>query len=93
MPPHDGVPFMTARPSAEKRRKEKLRQDRKRDKAERREQRKEEKARRPDRGSEGEDPDIAGIVPGPQPDLEGDQLEDAADAAGGPPALWEAGRA
>lgn len=39
-------------------------------KLERRSQRKEEKADRPDRGSLEEDPDIAGIVPGPQPTLE-----------------------
>jgi hypothetical protein len=67
---------MTARPSAEKRRKEKLRQDRKRDKAERREQRKAERAQRPDRGEGVEDPDIAGIVPGPQPDPEDDEPRD-----------------
>jgi hypothetical protein len=54
---------VTARPSADKRRKEKERQDRQKEKAERRAQRKLEKPERP----EGEDPDIAGIVPGPQP--------------------------
>jgi hypothetical protein len=56
---------MRGRQSAEKRRKEVARQDKKRDKAERREQRRQEKATRP--AGEGEDPDLAGIVPGPQP--------------------------
>lgn len=55
---------MTGRASADKRRKEKERQDRKKDKAERRAQRKD--VDKPDRGTD-EDPDIAGIVPGPQP--------------------------
>jgi hypothetical protein len=55
-----------ANPSIQKRQKERERQERQRAKAERRKQRKEEKvARLP--GAEGEDPDIAGIVPGPQP--------------------------
>ena len=57
---------MKARPSFEKRRKEQARQERKRDKAERRQSRKIEKAERP-AGEEGEDPDIAHIVWGPQP--------------------------
>ncbi|MDX2052251.1 MAG: hypothetical protein SFV15_07670 [Polyangiaceae bacterium] len=56
---------MTGRASADKRRKEKERQDRKKDKAERRQQRKE--VDKPERGADEEDPDIAGIVPGPQP--------------------------
>lgn len=51
-----------------KRQKELARQKRKREKAARRQERKEEKARRaPPR--DGEDPDIAGILPGPQPKL------------------------
>jgi hypothetical protein len=53
-----------------KRQKEQERlQDRKR-KEERRQQRKQEKADRPKSGPGAEDPDIAGIVPGPQPPLE-----------------------
>lgn len=52
-----------------KRQKEKNRQDKQRDKDARREQRKLERANRPN-SQEGEDPDIAGIVPGPQPPLE-----------------------
>ena len=49
-----------------KRLKEKNRQDKRHDKDAKREQRKHEKANAPP-GVEGEDPDIAGIVPGPQP--------------------------
>ncbi len=49
-----------------KRQKEKNRQDKQRDKDARREQRKHERANRPETAG-GEDPDIAGIVPGPQP--------------------------
>jgi hypothetical protein len=52
-----------------KRLKEKNRQDRRRDKDARRDQRRLEKANVPAR-SQGEDPDIAGIIPGPQPPRE-----------------------
>jgi len=58
---------MKARPTGEKRRKERARQEKKRDKAEKREQRKSERENRTGRGDQNEDPDIAGIVPGPQP--------------------------
>jgi hypothetical protein len=50
----------------EKRRKELARKDRARQKAERRADREKEKAERP-AGETNVDPDIAGIVPGPQP--------------------------
>lgn len=53
-------------PSVNKRQKERQRQDRQREKAEKKRLRKEEKAVRPS-SPPGEDPDIAGIVPGPQP--------------------------
>jgi hypothetical protein len=53
-----------ARPSAEKRRKERDRQERQQEKAARREQRKAERARRGEVES-GVDPDIAHIVAGP----------------------------
>ncbi len=53
-------------PSVSKRQKERLRQERARDKAEKRKQRRSEKGERAP-GTEGVDPDIAGIVPGPQP--------------------------
>jgi hypothetical protein len=52
--------------SANKRLKEKARQDRQREKSQQREQRKIEKDNRPV-AAPGEDPDIAGIIPGPQP--------------------------
>ena len=52
-----------------KRQKEKNRQDRQRDKEKRREQRRQERANTA-RSTDGEDPDIAGIVPGPQPPRE-----------------------
>jgi len=58
---------MKARPTGEKRRKERARQEKKRDKAEKREQRKAEREARSSRSDLDEDPDIAGIVPGPQP--------------------------
>ena len=58
---------MKARPTGEKRRKERARQEKKRDKAEKREQRKAERENRAGRSDQDEDPDIAGIVPGPQP--------------------------
>jgi hypothetical protein len=52
-----------------KRQKERARQERQREKEKKREQRKNDRANTP-KGAEGEDPDIAGIVPGPQPPLE-----------------------
>ena len=53
-------------PRSNKRQKELAREEKRRDKEARREERKKEKAERPE-GPPGEDPDIAGIVPGPQP--------------------------
>ena len=50
-----------------KRAKEKNRQDRKNEKEARRAEARERKAELPDRPEGEEDPDIAGIVPGPQP--------------------------
>jgi len=58
---------MRGRPSSEKRRKERARKDRKNDKAERRAQRRAEREQRPTSENGDGDPDIAGIVPGPQP--------------------------
>jgi hypothetical protein len=48
-----------------KRERERARQERQREKQRRREERRSEKSDRP--RPDGEDPDIAGIVPGPQP--------------------------
>lgn len=56
----------SSRPTIQKRQKEKARQERKREKEARRLEAKERKANAPQR-DDGEDPDIAGIVPGPQP--------------------------
>jgi len=53
----------------EKRRKELARKERQKQKAERKDIRERERAERVT--SNGEDPDIAGIVPGPQPPPEG----------------------
>ncbi len=52
--------------SFSKRQKERDRQQHQQAKAEKRKQRRDDKATRPT-GAAGEDPDIAGIVPGPQP--------------------------
>ncbi len=59
---------MAFNPGATKRQKEAARRDHQRKKLEKKEQRKREKAERADRPlAPGEDPDIAGIIPGPQP--------------------------
>lgn len=54
-------------PTPLKRQKEKNRQDKQRDKQARRDQRKRDRANQEPRLPGEEDPDIAGIVPGPQP--------------------------
>jgi hypothetical protein len=60
---------MTGRPSITKRNREAARRERQQEKEARRAQRALEKQARP-ANSDGEDPDIAGIVPGPQPPTE-----------------------
>jgi hypothetical protein len=55
-----------SRPTFQKRLKEKARQERRREKEQRRFESKERKANAGPRAPEGEDPDIAGIRPGPQ---------------------------
>jgi hypothetical protein len=56
---------MSSNPSVQKRQKERARQDRQRAKDEKRKQR---RAERPaDAPADGIDPDIADIIPGPQP--------------------------
>jgi len=57
------------RQGADKRNKERARQQKQMDKASVRNERKKEKEARGDRPA-NEDPDIAGIVPGPQPTVE-----------------------
>jgi hypothetical protein len=56
-------------PGLSKRKKELDRSQWQKEKAERKAQRQREKTEKGN-GAEGEDPDIAGIVPGPQPPLE-----------------------
>ena len=56
----------TSRPTAQKRAREKARMERQKEKEARRAENKERRANTQPRG-EGEDPDIAGIRPGPQP--------------------------
>jgi ribosome assembly protein YihI (activator of Der GTPase) len=59
------------RPTLEKRAKERARQEKRKQKEERRATAKLEKSAHPKQASD-EDPDIAGIVPGPQPNPWGD---------------------
>ena len=59
------MPF-PGRPSIAKRQRELARREKRQEKAEKRAMRKAERARRP-AAADGEDPDIAGVVPGPQP--------------------------
>jgi hypothetical protein len=60
------------RPTLEKRAKERARQEKRKAKEERRATSKAQKANTPRREGE-EDPDIAGIIPGPQPNPWGDE--------------------
>jgi hypothetical protein len=64
---------MAFNPGSTKRQKEAARRDYQRKKDEKKEQRKREKAERGPNAPTSEDPDIAGIVPGPQPLPEGFQ--------------------
>lgn len=59
-------------PGPTKRQKELARQQRQREKQRDREERRKEKGERPARGPNEPDPDIAGIIPGPQPREEED---------------------
>jgi len=63
-----------SRPTQNKRARERARQERQQGKAARRAEQKQRKAGAPPAAG-GEDPDIAGIVPGPQPNPWGDELE------------------
>ncbi|HXT69495.1 MAG TPA: hypothetical protein VN700_07060 [Vicinamibacterales bacterium] len=68
-----------SRPTQNKRARERARQERQQQKQQRRAETKQRKASEP--GVTGdEDPDIAGIVPGPQPNPWGDDPEVDADA-------------
>lgn len=57
---------MKSRPTFSKRNRERAREEKRKLKAERREIRKEQSAAKAANVPEGEDPDIAGIIPGPQ---------------------------
>jgi hypothetical protein len=63
------------KPTLEKRAKERARQEKRKLKEEKRANAKVQKANRPT-GSGDEDPDIAGIVPGPQPNPWGDDTDE-----------------
>jgi hypothetical protein len=69
-----------SRPTQNKRARERARQERQQQKTARRAEVKQRKASTPSSGGD-EDPDIAGIVPGPQPNPWGDELEEEADDA------------
>jgi hypothetical protein len=64
-----------SRPTQNKRARERARQEKAQQKAARRLEAKSRKALEPN-ATPGEDPDIAGIVPGPQPSPWGDDLDD-----------------
>ncbi len=64
-----------SRPTQNKRARERARQEKQQQKAARRLESKERKALRP-QAADGVDPDIAGIVPGPQPNPWGDEFDD-----------------
>lgn len=68
-----------SRPTQNKRARERARQEKAQQKHARRMEAKERKPNSPS-GAPGEDPDIAGIVPGPQPNPWGDALEEEAEA-------------
>jgi len=63
-----------SRPTQHKRARERARQEKQQLKAQRRLESKNRKAAQPEAGG-GEDPDIAGIVPGPQPSPWGDEVD------------------
>ena len=66
-----------SRPTQNKRARERARQERQQMKAARRNEAKARRAQSPLDRTSGEDPDIAGIVPGPQPSPWGDDDVDA----------------
>jgi hypothetical protein len=62
-----------SRPTQNKRARERAKQEKQQQKAARRLETKQRRAAEPSAGSGGDDPDIAGIVPGPQPSPWGDE--------------------
>jgi hypothetical protein len=71
---------MASRPKVtqQKRARERARQERQQEKVRRREENKVRRANTPGSAG-GDDPDIAGIIPGPQPSPWGDELNDDKD--------------
>ena len=69
---------MASRPKVtqQKRARERARQERQQEKVRRREEAKIRRANTPGQVDAGEDPDIAGIIPGPQPSPWGDELDE-----------------
>jgi hypothetical protein len=70
-----GLVANRTRPTLEKRARERARQEKRKQKQERRASIKADRASHP-KPADGEDPDIAGIVPGPQPNPWGDEGEE-----------------
>jgi hypothetical protein len=64
-----------SRPTQLKRARERARQEKQKEKTARRLEAKTRKANEPSGGTGGEDPDIAGIVPGPQASPWGDEMD------------------
>jgi len=62
-----------SRPTQNKRARERAKQEKQQQKAARRLETKQRRAAEPSAGGGGDDPDIAGIVPGPQPSPWGDE--------------------
>jgi hypothetical protein len=77
---HTRRTLQKSRPTQNKRARERARQERQKFKAERRLEAKQRKANAPET-ADGVDPDIAGIVPGPQPNPWGDdeEIEDVSE--------------
>jgi hypothetical protein len=69
---------MASRPKVtqQKRARERARQERQQEKLRRREENKVRRANTPGQPGTGEDPDIAGIIPGPQPSPWGDEFDE-----------------
>jgi len=73
------VTVQKSRPTQNKRARERARQEKQQQKTARRMEAASRKAARPANSTE-EDPDIAGIVPGPQPSPWGDEFDDLKEA-------------
>ncbi|MEZ5318066.1 MAG: hypothetical protein R2752_11750 [Vicinamibacterales bacterium] len=69
-----------SRPTQNKRARERARQEKQKEKAARRQEAKARKAMGGPAVPDGVDPDIAGIVPGPQASPWGDEFDDLSDA-------------